>query len=137
MHALCRWLVGLLFVAGCDHGPWGNWVEVDLAGTDETWNMYPDWCSVIDANTVEIGEDGHDGAWMTLSADPLVGARVGLVIPEPVEGEPLTLWLGEFDACRRFEVEVTPGEVGAAVRVDLECELPWVGLWTSVAFTDC
>ena len=74
---------------------------------------------------------------MSLSADPVVGSRVGLVIPNPVEGEPIALWLGAFDSCERFEVVVTPGEYTTSVTVDLACELPWIGVWTSVSFTDC
>lgn len=136
MHA-CRWLLGLLVVAGCDRPMFGNWVEVDLAGTEETWNMYPDSCSRIDGYTVRLAEGGYDGASLTLSVAPESGARVGLVIPEPVDGQPLALSLGAGDACERFEVEVLDHEYSTSVQLELACDLPWISVWTSVSFTSC
>ncbi|MBL9099482.1 MAG: hypothetical protein JNL82_00920 [Myxococcales bacterium] len=140
MRSLGRWLLGLALVAGCDGVLADNWVEVDLAGTDQTWNMYPDSCTLLDANTVSIVEGGYDGAALTLAVDPLQGStRVGIEIPPAVtgEGEPVALWLSASDACETFAVAVTTSEYTTTVQVDLACELPWVGVWTSLTFVDC
>lgn len=134
MSYAARFIVGLCLLAGCGpHPVASDWVDVDLMGTDQLWSMFPDSCSAYSESSVQLGEDGYDGAQLVIQADPFTGTRVGVTIPD----EPVSLWVGEGDGCQNFAVEVTPGEHGIAVSVELECELGWVSLWASTRFTDC
>lgn len=128
-------VVGLcLLTGGCGpHPTASDWVDVDLMGTDQLWSMFPDSCWAVDANTVQLGEDGYAGAQLAIQADPYAGTRVGITIPD----EPISLWIGEGDGCQYFAVELLPGEFGVAASVELECELGWVSVWASAQFTDC
>jgi hypothetical protein len=124
--------IGLLFACG-GHGSVieDDWVEIDLQGTDQTWFMYPDGCSAPSVSQMYLYEDGYAGAEIAVAIDSLAGTRVGVTIPD----EPISLWIGEADGCERFAVSLADSEVGLTAVVDLECDLPWIGVWMSLAFT--
>lgn len=135
MHPAARALVALWAVniacSGHESLLEDDWVEVDLQGTDQTWFMYPDGCSAPSVSRMYLHEDGYDGAEIAVAIDALAGTRVGVTIPD----EPISLWIGEGDGCERFSVSITESEVGLTAQVDLECDLPWIGVWMSLEFT--